>query len=396
MDNHISVDVRRMLLLARKKLLLCVAAAVACGLLGVGAGTALVKPQYQGQIMFYVNNSAAVSQSVSASDIEASKNLADACGILLEAKMTLEEVNAHAGLSYSYEDLRQMITAEDVRSTELLRITVLCPTAKEADLLTESIQKLLPQRTVQVMEGVSLQVADLVSAGEKPVSSNEAVYALVGFLLGGALSVLAVLLWAAADQKLRMKEDVEMLCHSPVLELRGSGDSIFRAKLVHAVKDCPVLGLSSCGRISPTLAAALGSILAASGKQVLIVDTASRSEEVGLGEILEDRASLEESMCIHPEATACWYLPGGKTEVSGEYLGSDAMKTLLSMVKQKYDVVLLVLPERGHALSMAPVTDGFLLAVTREKHVRSALKTAVEDLEFTGGKVNAILLNDGQ
>ena len=126
------------------------------------------------------------------------------------------------------------------------------------------------------------------------------------------------------------------------------------------------------------------------------MDTASRSEEVGLGEILEDRASLEENICIHPEATACWYLPGGKTEVSGEYLGSDAMKTLLSMVKQKYDVVLLVLPERGHALSIAPLTDGFLLAVTREKHVRSALKNAVEDLEFTGGKVNAILLNDGQ
>ena len=63
---------------------------------------------------------------------------------------------------------------------------------------------------------------------------------------------------------------------------------------------------------------------------------------------------------------------------------------------KKSGIVLLVLPERGHALSMAPFTDGFLLAVTREKHVRSALKTAVEDLEFTGGKVNAILLNDGQ
>jgi len=66
------------------------------------------------------------------------------------------------------------------------------------------------------------------------------------------------------------------------------------------------------------------------------------------------------------------------------------------MAKQKYDVVFLALPERGHALSAAPLTDGFLLAVTREKDVRSALKNAVEDLEFTGGKVNAILLNDGQ
>ena len=396
MDNQIPIDIRRILLLTQKKLLLCMVAAAVCGLLGLGAGTALSKPQYQGEIVFYVNNSAAVSQSVSASDIEASKNLADACGILLEAKMTLEEVNAHAGLSYSHEDLREMITAEDVRSTELLQITVLCPTPQEADLLTESIQKVLPQRTAQVMEGVSLQVADLVSAGERPVSSNKAAYALVGFLLGGGLSLAVILLWAAADQKLRTKEDVEMLCHSPVLELRGSGDSIFRAKLVHAVKECPVLGLSGCGRISPALVVVLGSILTAREKQVLIVDAASRSEEVGLGEILEDRASLEESICAHPEATACWYLPGGKTEVSGECLGSDAMRTLLSMAKQKYDVIFLVLPEWGHALSAAPLTDGLLLAVTREKDVRSSLKNAVEDLEFTGGRISAILLQDGR
>lgn len=396
MENSISIDVRRILLLVRKRLLLCVAAAVICGLLGLGMGTVLVKPQYQGEIMFYVNNSAAVASSVSASDIEASKNLADACGILLKTKMTLEEVNTHAGLSYSYEDLQEMITAEDVHSTELLRITVLCPTLQEADLLTESIQKVLPLRTAQVMEGISLQLADVISAGEKPVSSNGSVYALVGFLLGGGLAVAAVLLWAVTDQKLRMKEDIELLCHSPVLELRGSGDSIFRSKLVHAVKDCPVLGLTGCGRTSPSLAAALGSILAASGKQVLIVDAATRSEEMGLGEILEDQASLEESVCIYPEGTVCWYLPAGKTEVSGERLGSDAMRMLLSMAKQKYDVVFLALPERGHALSAAPLTDGFLLAVTREKDVRSALKNAVEDLEFTGGKVNAILLNDGQ
>jgi len=395
-ENSISIDVRRILLLVRKRLLLCVAAAVICGLLGLGMGTVLVKPQYQGEIMFYVNNSAAVASSVSASDIEASKNLADACGILLKTKMTLEEVNTHAGLSYSYEDLQEMITAEDVHSTELLRITVLCPTLQEADLLTESIQKVLPLRTAQVMEGISLQLADVISAGEKPVSSNGSVYALVGFLLGGGLAVAAVLLWAVTDQKLRMKEDIELLCHSPVLELRGSGDSIFRSKLVHAVKDCPVLGLTGCGRTSPSLAAALGSILAASGKQVLIVDAATRSEEMGLGEILEDQASLEESVCIYPEGTVCWYLPAGKTEVSGERLGSDAMRMLLSMAKQKYDVVFLALPERGHALSAAPLTDGFLLAVTREKDVRSALKNAVEDLEFTGGKVNAILLNDGQ
>lgn len=396
MENSISIDVRRILLLVRKRLLLCVAAAVICGLLGLGMGTVLVKPQYQGEIMFYVNNSAAVASSVSASDIEASKNLADACGILLKTKMTLEEVNTHAGLSYSYEDLQEMITAEDVHSTELLRITVLCPTLQEADLLTESIQKVLPPRTAQVMEGISLQLADVISAGEKPVSSNGSVYALVGFLLGGGLAVAAVLLWAVTDQKLRMKEDIELLCHSPVLELRGSGDSIFRSKLVHAVKDCPVLGLTGCGRTSPSLAAVLGNILAASGKQVLIVDAATRSEEMGLGEILEDQASLEESVCIYPEGTVCWYLPAGKTEVSGERLGSDAMRMLLSMAKQKYDVVFLALPERGHALSAAPLTDGFLLAVTREKDVRSALKNAVEDLEFTGGKVNAILLNDGQ
>ena len=84
MDNHISVDVRRMLLLARKKLLLCVAAAVACGLLGLGAGTALVKPQYQGQIMFYVNNSSISVSGITAGDLSVSQELVDSYIVILE------------------------------------------------------------------------------------------------------------------------------------------------------------------------------------------------------------------------------------------------------------------------------------------------------------------------
>ena len=97
--------------------------------------------------------------------------------------------------------------------------------------------------------------------------------------------------------------------------------------------------------------------------------------------------------------------PGARgTELLEKNLNLHIARLVADILRKRgFEVILtrsddrfLALPERGHALSAAPLTDGFLLAVTREKDVRSALKNAVEDLEFTGGKVNAILLNDGQ
>lgn len=399
--EEIAVDVRRILVLVFRKLWILGIVSVCCAGIAFLIGRFWVTPKYQATALFYVNNSVASEQSISASDIEAAKNLVDAYGILLNTKATLEAVIDQTGVDRTYKALQKMLSAESVRSTELLEITVTCPTPQEADRLIEGIVEILPRQAAAIMEGASAQLADIVPAGTEPVSPNVAVYTLVGFLLGVFLPGCGLLLWAALDKKLRFPSDIGAIYDCPVLEVRDEDPENakkLRAKLPHAIKSqagCPVIGISSCGKEQPGLAETLSCTLAASGKQVLMIDcNFGKSADIkGLTEILSEQIAPEEGICPCGEKQTFWKIEAGKAAAPAEFPDGTAMENLLTLLKNRYDAILLALPKTGDALTAAPWTDGFLLTVRQNHSSKEPLKTAVQDLEFVGAKIKAVIFD---
>lgn len=215
------VGVNRTLAALGRKLWLIVLVAVLCGALAFTLVFYLVTPMYESTAMFYVNNSElSVGDAVldiSPGDITAAKDLVESYIVILKTRTSLLEVIDYAGVDISYEELTEMISAEAVESTEIFRVVVTSPDPVEAEKLASAIAYILPKRIDSIIDGTAARIVDAAIVPTKPSSPNYINSAMVGFLLGLVAMILLVILQEVFDVTIRTEEDMESVCHHPVL-----------------------------------------------------------------------------------------------------------------------------------------------------------------------------------
>ncbi len=181
----------------------------------------LVTPQYESSAMFYVNNNSLsmgdASFSITSSDITASKSLVDSYIVILNARSTLNDVIDYAGVNRNYSELKRMVSAASVNSTEIFEVVVTSPDPMEAEKLASAISYILPKRIASIIEGTSAQVVDTAIVPSSPSSPSYVQNVVIGFLLSVVVSVLFIIVRLIMDVTIRNEEDVAQICRHPVL-----------------------------------------------------------------------------------------------------------------------------------------------------------------------------------
>ena len=103
----------------------------------------------------------------------------------------MEEVIKQAGLTYTPEDLGEMIEATGVDSTGAFEVTVTSTNPSEAELIANSIASILPDRIAEIVDGTSVRIVDyaiIPSQRSGPnIVKNTAMGILAGAFLAGAV-----------------------------------------------------------------------------------------------------------------------------------------------------------------------------------------------------------------
>ena len=146
-NGEIEIDLQRLLTALLNRAWLIGLVAVVCAV-AVFIGTHLfVTPLYKASAMFYVNNSSIDVGDVSISgittgDISASKNLVNSYIVILKTRETLNEVIDYADVKLSYGQLRGMISAASVNSTEIFQVVVTSDDPVEAKVVADAIKQM--------------------------------------------------------------------------------------------------------------------------------------------------------------------------------------------------------------------------------------------------------------
>ena len=191
------IDFKRIISALWRRIWVIILVAVIFAGIAFGYTRFMVTPVYTSRTMLYVNNTdisvGGNSFSISASDLAAAQSLVGTYMVILNTRLTLNEVIEVSGVDYTYEQLSGMISSEAINDTEIFSVEVTSPDPKEAELIANTIGVVLPDRIAAVVEGSSVRIVDYAVEPASPsspsITKNVAIGALVGIFLVSAIVI---------------------------------------------------------------------------------------------------------------------------------------------------------------------------------------------------------------
>ena len=412
-NEELEIDLQRLIAVLLGKAWLIGLVAVVCAV-AVFLGTFfLVTPTYQSAAMFYVNNNSLslgeASLSISSADISASRGLVKSYIVILNTRESINAVIDYAGVDRTYGQVKSMISAESVDNTEIFKVVVTSPDAKEAEKIANAIAYILPKRISSIIEGTSAKVVESAVVAARPSAPNYTRNALLGFAMGLLLTVAYLVIRELMDITIRTEEDFAKACKYPVLaavpdmeshtkggyyygagkkrayeksaakqekkaELVGPGISfaaaeaykLLRTKLQFSFADentSRVIGVSSAltGEGKSLSSVNLAYTTSQLGKRVLLVDCDMRRPSLadklpirkapGLSDYLTGQIQADQllQVCgVKGDENAFHVISSGRMPPNPmELLSSARMERLVQRLREKYDYIILDLPPVG-------------------------------------------------
>ncbi|MBR2715061.1 MAG: polysaccharide biosynthesis tyrosine autokinase [Ruminococcus sp.] len=455
----IEIDIRRIWRAIWHRIWMAFIVAFLCATITFISTHLFVTPKYKASAMFYVNNNSIsmgdTSFSLSQGDITAAKSLVETYIVILNSKSCLNDVIDYADSDLSYGELKSMISAAAVNSTEIFEVKVTSPDPKEAEILANAIAYILPKRIASIVEGTSANIVDYAVTPTSPSSPGYTSNALLGFVIGFVLAVVIIALKEIFDVTIRSSEEVEQCTDHPILasvpDMLSSHQSegnyygygqkprssnavnkkgalvgknisfvaleaykLLRTKLQFSFVDeidCPVIGISSAlaGEGKSLSSVNLAYSLAQLDKRVLLIDCDMRrpslaaklqiSKVPGLSNYLtgqNDIFSVIQNCAMDDENGFDVISSGDNPPNPIELLSSHKMEKVLSQLRSTYDYIIMDLPPVGEvsdAMVAAKLTDGILLVVRQDYCNTIALSAAVSQFEFIETKILGIVMN---
>lgn len=209
--NNMEEDTIDLLELAKaiwKNILAIALVAVLVGSAAFAYTAFLVEPEYQATASLYVNNSSfslgSTSFSISSSELSASNSLVSVYIYILNSRTTMEDVIKQADLTYTPEELSKMVEAKGVNSTGAFEVTVTSTDPAQAELIANTIAKVLPDRISEIVDGSSVRIVDYAIIPSHRSGPSMVKNTAIGILAGAFVSIAWVVARFLLDDKSKM------------------------------------------------------------------------------------------------------------------------------------------------------------------------------------------------
>ena len=184
----------------------------------------MIKPEYQATSKLYVFNKSDVGTSgaVSSSDISTSKILVNTYIVVLQSDSvlgqvvdTISEYQGKEGFEYlgtepyTTGQLRQMISAGSINSTESFSVTVTAHDPYQAKFINDAILYFLPDEIIRVVKAGAVEIIDKASIPTKPSSPSIMKNTGLGGFVGGVLTAAIIVVMSLFDNLIHTEEDLQ-------------------------------------------------------------------------------------------------------------------------------------------------------------------------------------------
>lgn len=238
-NKEMEIDLLELAKVLWKRVWVIVLSVVILGAVAAIYSTQMITPMYKASTSLYVSNNSGATNgngNITSADISASQSLVDTYIAILQSRRTLGEVIEKANLDYSYEELKEMVSAQSINGVEILNIDVVSAKPWEATTIANTIGEVLPEQIGSIIEGSSVKVVDHAVTPYDKCSPNNLKNTAIGMMLGFVLSCAYIILKELLDDNIKNEEyllqnyDIPVLAVIPDLNNQKSGNNYYYAQ----------------------------------------------------------------------------------------------------------------------------------------------------------------------
>lgn len=208
--EELTIDVYRILLVLWSKKIWIALVAVLCAIILTVGAVLFITPQYQADILVYVNNHTvsigSTAFSFSTGDLSAARLLLDTYIVALKSRTALDAIIEKADLPYTRGQLSGMISAGSVNDTEWFTVKVIADDPEEARIIANTAAEVLPDILSSTIEGSSVKILDYAVKPKGKVNPGYKTYAIEGFAAGFVLMAFIFALKEVLNDKVHGEE----------------------------------------------------------------------------------------------------------------------------------------------------------------------------------------------
>ncbi len=200
----------------RVQLLLIVAAFF---IIGFVYTMGFVTPEYTSSTTLVLAqiNSEKTTDAITASDITLNSKLVSTYSELIKSKKVLREVISNLGINVKEETLRNGITVNAVKDTELIKITITNDNAEVSAKVANEIARVFEKQVAEIYNINNVHVVDEAEVATAPSNINHTKDILMFIAIGIVVAVAYVFILNMLDTTIKSVEEVEKLLDLPVI-----------------------------------------------------------------------------------------------------------------------------------------------------------------------------------
>lgn len=231
------MDLKKVITVLVAHLKIIAAVAATLGIVFFLVSQFLLTPVYTSQTLLHVSNMTERKSSiVTTSDVQVSRELLDTCVVILNSRTVLDKVAEQSGLDYTAQQIKGMISAQSVSSTEIFKISVTHTNPKEAQIIADTITRVAPAEFKRVLNGGAVSIVDYATYPVSPSSPNVSKNTVLGILIGAIVTAAFYILIEAMDTRVRDEFTLEEEFGRPIIGVIPSFELLEQEKTSRRIK----------------------------------------------------------------------------------------------------------------------------------------------------------------
>lgn len=219
MNDEITLDLRDLFYILRKRVKLIVGVTIACTLISGILSFFVIKPTYEAGTSIIVGKPQGNDKSVTQyNDVMMYQNLVKTYAEIAKSQSVSEKSADKLNGKIEAKDLDKLVTVTPQQGTQILEIKAESKDPKEAVEIVNEVSRTFIEEAKRVFPtGGDIQVMDTAKVPESPVKPKKALNVAIAFFLGLMASVGLTFVLEYMDSTLKTEEDITRYLELPVI-----------------------------------------------------------------------------------------------------------------------------------------------------------------------------------